>query len=186
MEGLIKHKDLSPVDAVVITHDHGDHYWPDDLKQIINKDVPVITNEELVDKIRDDGFNAQALRVGEKIEIVGFTIKSLLNSHATLPFPTPVNMSVLIDDRVVHPGDSIDFEIDKPVEVLALPYAGPFMTIGKAVDCVKRIKPWFVIPVHDAHYKDFFREGQEKRLEQSIDLEEVTVQVLGLGDVLEI
>jgi len=55
----------------------------------------------------------------------------------------------------VHPGDSLAFSLNQPIEVLALPITAPWLTIKDAVETAIKIKPKVVIPIHDAIMKDF-------------------------------
>src|SRR5690606_4324804 len=58
------------------------------------------------------------------------------------------NTGYLIDSQLFYPGDSFhDPEI--PIDILALPVAGPWCRIADAVRYALKLKPRVVFPVHD-------------------------------------
>ena len=63
-----------------------------------------------------------------------------------------VNTGYFIANKFFYPGDAfLDPKI--PVEVLALPVAGPWMKISEAIDYALIIKPKIAFPVHDGMLK---------------------------------
>ncbi|MDP6756103.1 MAG: MBL fold metallo-hydrolase, partial [Patescibacteria group bacterium] len=62
--------------------------------------------------------------------------------------PLPQNTGYWITDKLFYPGDSLT-KPGKSVELLALPVAGPWMTIQQGLDYAKEVKPKQCFPVHD-------------------------------------
>jgi L-ascorbate metabolism protein UlaG (beta-lactamase superfamily) len=73
--------------------------------------------------------------------------------------PAPDNLACLVNDRVLHVGDSFDHRLAEyqGVEALALPVSAPWMTELDAAGFAERLAPRRVLPVHDGYVKDFFR-----------------------------
>src|SRR5262249_34743847 len=99
-------------DAVVITHEHPDHYLPDHLKAT---DAPVFTTDAVAAKIRDD-----APDVAERLTVVapgetfdpGIPAVAVGELHAVIhpDLPRFYNSGYLFtlgDLTLYHPGDSL-------------------------------------------------------------------------------
>jgi L-ascorbate metabolism protein UlaG (beta-lactamase superfamily) len=137
--------------AVVITHQHADHFDPDRLAQIFDKndDVLVLGPADVTDKIEVE--NKHTAEPGEKITIGPFDLEFFGGLHALIheSYPRAQNVGVMINDLVYYPGDSLNTP-NHPVDVLAIPAAAPWMKIGEAMDFLLAVKPRFAFPTHDA------------------------------------
>jgi len=60
------------------------------------------------------------------------------------------NFGVIVDDRLVYPGDSFSACPLQNPEILALPVSAPWMKIGEAIDYLRTVKPVKVFPTHNA------------------------------------
>lgn len=56
MEPSMQIGDLPPLDFVVLSHHHGDHFDEVAIREL-DKDVPILTNEHAAGKLRRQGFN---------------------------------------------------------------------------------------------------------------------------------
>ena len=54
----------------------------------------------------------------------------------------------LVGGRLLHPGDSL-VEIDRPVEILALPTSAPWMAVKEAIEYFRAVDPKVAIPIHE-------------------------------------
>ena len=100
-------------DAVLITHEHADHYLPDNL---LAADAPVFTIEAVAAKIREDA-PALAERItvvapGETFEVGGLPVRAVGEMHAVIhpEFPRLFNSGYVVtagDAKIYHPGDSL-------------------------------------------------------------------------------
>jgi hypothetical protein len=89
-----------------------------------------------------------------------FTLRTAVVPHAALLGPpAPDNLACLVNDRLLHSGDSFDPGLGefRGVEALALPVTAPWMTELDAAAFAERLAPRRVLPVHDGYVKDFFR-----------------------------
>lgn len=74
--------------------------------------------------------------------------------HATIyqDFGQVQNTGYFFANRFFYPGDAF-YNPHKPVEILALPVAGPWLKISDAIDYAKALKPKVAFPVHDGMLK---------------------------------
>jgi L-ascorbate metabolism protein UlaG (beta-lactamase superfamily) len=69
--------------------------------------------------------------------------------HADVP--QVQNTGYLFNESLFYPGDAFTHP-HVPVDVLALPTAGPWMKLSEALAYASEVKPVTVIPVHDGIY----------------------------------
>lgn len=139
------------VAVIVITHQHQDHFDPDVLVAIYNKNPEslLLADQSIIDLMPD--HRGQAVRAGERISVEGFDLEFFGGSHALIheSIPASSNIGVMINDLLYYPGDSLTIP-DKPVDTLAVPAAAPWLRIGEAIDFLLAIKPRLAFPTHDA------------------------------------
>jgi L-ascorbate metabolism protein UlaG (beta-lactamase superfamily) len=155
---------LGSVTHVVYTHEHGDHFDLEILKQLISRhpELKVVTHGDIESAIIGAGLEVE---VSESNDF----ITSFLSPHAKLPIPgapAPRESGYHLGDFFTHPGDSHDF--DQTKRVLALPVIAPWGKTGDAIDLALRLKPEFVIPIHDWHYHEDAREWLQGLLEAAL------------------
>ncbi len=152
-EKWAKAEDFVDVDLVLITHEHQDHYYPEALKIILQNGARCFTNKSLVPKMKEAGFSAEALLPGQMISIKGISILGTNSPHGINPLPVPENLGFVINGKVFHPGDSLEPDMVKSVDVLLAPITAPWMKLIEGVDFTKRLKPKIAIPIHDGFMK---------------------------------
>ena len=142
--------DIGDVVAVVITHEHGDHWTPDQLQRIIdrNPDVKIYGPAGVVAAAKD--FTVEKVAGGDVIEIEPFNLKFFGEKHAVIheSIPTIDNVGVLVNDELYYPGDSFTLP-GVAVGTLAAPAGAPWLKIGEAMDFVLAVKPKRALPVHE-------------------------------------
>jgi len=154
--------DAIDVSAIVISHEHGDHFDIEKIKEVLsrNTDAKIITHAAVGEKLKEAGIEFIAIEPGESLNINGFMIESYGTDHAIIYETVPCrNTGFLLAERLLMPGDALHDIPSKPVEILALPTGGPWMKIAEAVDYAKGIKPKVVFPIHDAIYTEQALQG---------------------------
>jgi len=141
------------LDAILITHEHGDHLHIESLKQVLtnNTKVRVITNTAVGNIIKKEGIDFEVVEDGETTNVSGMVIEGYGNKHATIKDFPPIdvqNTGYFIGERLYYPGDALH-KIGKSVDILALPVSGPWMKIEEAITYAKEVSPKHAFPVHD-------------------------------------
>lgn len=161
---------ISPANvvAVVITHQHGDHFDSDILAAIHAKNPEAIlfADQAVIDTVPE--FPSQAIEADEEIIIEGFTLAFFGGEHAEIHHTMPIipNVGVLINDLLYYPGDSLVVP-DAPVDTLAVPAAAPWLKIGEAMDFLLAVKPRFAFPTHDAILSEIGKELSDAMLSKA-------------------
>jgi L-ascorbate metabolism protein UlaG (beta-lactamase superfamily) len=139
------------VHAVLITHEHYDHLHVESVKRIRanNPGVTIFTNKA-VGKILDEHTIPHTLLIEGKMMCNGVVLEAFDGPHAPIheSVPPVENTSFSVGGRLFFPGDAF-LNPRKPVDVLALPVAGPWLKASDAVAYGLAIKPKVAFPVHD-------------------------------------
>lgn len=142
--------DVANVVAVVITHEHADHWTPDQLNRIITRNPDVTIYGPAGVALAADGFTITEARDGETVTAGPFTLAFHGSRHAVIHSSIPVvdNVGVLVNDTLFYPGDSYTVP-PVAVEVLAVPAGAPWLKIGEVIDYVTEVKPKRSFPAHE-------------------------------------
>ncbi len=180
--------DIGPVDAILLTHEHPDHYAPEIIKQCIalNPATTIVTHEGIGKLLQVEGLAYQHITAGDTMDIAGFRVQGLEAAHGAIPFPAPQNLAYAVNNKFLHPGDSLATPEGTQCDVLALPIAGPWLTLVDALTLAKQIRPRIVIPIHDVFIKDFFLDRMYQMCQKILVDEEIDFQPLGIGESLEV
>lgn len=186
IERKVTPKEIGQVDAILITHSHPDHYYPDALKAFVAMGpVRIIASEEICGLLEKEKLPFEIIKPGEVVEAAGCTVKAIEAPHGPLPIPVPHNMGYLIDGKIFDPGDCVT--VDVKCEVLLLPALAPWERLNEAIDFTKRVKPKVVVPVHDWFVKDFSLERFYSIMcKPVLEKEGIEFKPLQLGEKLEV
>ena len=150
--------DALGVVAIVITHEHGDHWTTEQIARIREKNpdarifgpagVATAVAHAATDVVA--GFVVETVAHGDTIEVEPFTLAFFGSAHAIIHESIAVidNVGVLVNDSVYYPGDSYTLP-DRPVEVLAAPIGAPWLKLGDVMDFVIAVAPKNTVPVHE-------------------------------------
>lgn len=142
---------LTGLTAVLLTHQHFDHVDAEKLSALLtaNPAATVYADAQTAGVLGEKWIAVTTVQAADELD-VGVPVSVYGARHAVIHKDIPVisNVAYLIDGRLLHPGDSFT-EIDRPVEVLALPVSAPWMAVKEAVEYVRSVSPAYVIPIHE-------------------------------------
>ena len=142
--------DIMGVVAVVITHEHADHWTPEQLTRILDRNPGARILGPAGVAAAATGFEVEVVKDGDTVEIEPFTLAFYGEKHAVIHSSIPVidNVGVLVDDELYYGGDSYTVP-PVAVNTLAAPIGAPWLKIGDAMDYVLAVKPKRSFPIHD-------------------------------------
>ena len=152
----------SDADIIFVTHDHYDHYSPEDIKKIIKDDTIIVAPKVAAGlAVTDFGLSSDRIVVanaGDTLEVSGFPVEVIASYNPNKPFHPKeqkfVGYVVTIGSlRYYVCGDMDITEEAKAVscDVLLLPCGGKYtMDADEAAELVGILRPKYAIPTHYA------------------------------------
>lgn len=142
---------LSNVVAIVITHEHADHWTADQLNYILerNPEATIFAPAGVAAAAPD--FDITIVNGGDSKEAGPFSLRFFGEKHAVIHSSIPVvdNVGVLINDILYYPGDSFTVPKGVQVDTLAVPVGAPWLKIGEVIDYVLEVKPRRSFATHE-------------------------------------
>src|SRR3989344_5448954 len=94
------------LDGYLITHQHGDHMDPENIKEVVGKSK-VYGNSDVLAKLKELGVVAIEIKNKEPFTVGEFEITPIDLPHGQLPGgnPVPPNTGFLVNGILFHPGD---------------------------------------------------------------------------------
>jgi L-ascorbate metabolism protein UlaG (beta-lactamase superfamily) len=143
--------DTANAAAIVITHEHADHWTPEQLNRVItmNSGIPIYGPAGVAAAAGDIPVNVVAQ--GDVVEAGPFTLRFFGEKHAVIHSSIPVidNVGVLVNDELFYPGDAFTIPEDVAVKTLAVPAGAPWLKIAEVIDYVLAVKPVRTFPTHE-------------------------------------
>lgn len=148
---------LIGADAVLITHEHADHFDVDALTSAAeaNADLRIWAPASVAADLPGLADIVTTVTAGEEFDALGFAVRTFGGQHALLHSSVPVvaNVCYLIDETVYHPGDSFTVPT-LPVDVGLVPVHAPWSNIGEVLDFLIASRPRRAFQAHDAMLND--------------------------------
>lgn len=142
--------DLRNVVGIVITHEHADHWTPEQLDRILtmNPDATIYGPQGLA--LAAGSYPVVVVADGDDISVGSFNLKFFGEKHAVIHSSIPVidNVGVLVDDILFYPGDAFTVP-PVAVDVLAVPVGAPWLKIGEVMDYVTAVSPRRSFATHE-------------------------------------
>lgn len=134
------------LDAVLYTHEHGDHFDADLAKNFASNGVAIYANASTAKQI-----NASKTQINneQEFDVKGLKIKTLELPHCLMwdGSEGPQNTGYLINEKFFHPGDGKALA-GLSVDVLAIPINGPDLSLKDAFDFAKQVSAKELVPIH--------------------------------------
>jgi L-ascorbate metabolism protein UlaG (beta-lactamase superfamily) len=144
--------------AVLITHEHADHYSVEHLRRA---DAPIHTIAAVATKIREE-----APDLAERVTVVqpdqsfdpGTPTRVVGEKHAVIhpEMPRIENSGYLLEVEglaVYHPGDSL-LVPEAGVDLLLLPVSAPWLKMSECIDFARDVGAPRSLAIHDKIYSD--------------------------------
>jgi L-ascorbate metabolism protein UlaG (beta-lactamase superfamily) len=150
---------LDGADAVLITHEHADHWSPDQLKRT---DAPIYTIDAVAGQITASAPGARdrvtVVAPGDRFEAFGAAVTVVGQKHAVIhpELPHFDNSGYLVEAdgvSVFHPGDSLT-SLPAAPDVLLLPVSAPWLKVSECIDYARDVGAPTSIAIHDAVYSE--------------------------------
>jgi L-ascorbate metabolism protein UlaG (beta-lactamase superfamily) len=144
-------------DAVLITHEHFDHFEAERLRQAMleNPRLEVLTCSAVATSLADLGARVRTVGNGDALKVADFEIAVLGEKHeVTHPDVPPVdNIGFLVDGEVFHPGDAFTIPA-VTVPTLLTPTNAPWMKATEMYAYLREIDPARAYSIHDGLVND--------------------------------
>lgn len=149
---------LDGADAVLVTHEHADHYLPDHLEAT---SAPVFTIDAVATQIGKDSpevaERTTVLEPGQELD-AGLPIRSVGELHAVIhpDFPRFHNSGYVVTcgaQKLYHPGDALT-PPGEPVDVLCVPVSAPWLKASEAIDFARLVGAPRNLAIHDRVYSE--------------------------------
>lgn len=143
---------LADADAVLVTHEHGDHFLPSLIagRVATRPGLPVWTNRDVAALLSGSGTRVHVIGDGDAFHAGPIAVHAYGEWHAPIhPDVRRVrNTGFLFERRVFHPGDAYT-DPGVPVDLLFVPEFGLYTRFGSALDFIRQVRPKQASPVHD-------------------------------------
>ena len=151
---------IDGADAVLITHEHADHY---SVEHLAAYDVPVFTIEAVAAQIRaaspEVAERTTVVRPGETFTAAGIPVRAVGELHAVIhpELPTFYNSGYVLsvdDQKVYHPGDSFVVPGEE-IDLFLAPVCAPWAKVSEVIDLARNVGAAHSLAIHDLVYSDF-------------------------------
>lgn len=148
---------LSGAGAVLVTHEHPDHFEPGRLRAALDADpaLEVWTNASVAAKLEGLGTRVHVVGHGDAVTVAGFDVRVHGELHAEIhpDIPRIANIGFLVEGQVFHPGDALTVP-DEPVPTLLVPLHAPWSRTADVIDYVRAVHADQAFAVHDGLLND--------------------------------
>ncbi|MEV7981264.1 MBL fold metallo-hydrolase [Streptomyces sp. NPDC086519] len=143
---------LDGADAVLVTHEHADHFDESRLRAAAEADpaLRIWTNRSVAARL--DGLGSRVTVVGDgdtfDVDGIGVEVHGELHQLVHPDLPRVPNVGFFLTGTVFHPGDAFTVP-PSPVDTLLVPVQSPWSRTGEVIDYIREIKPRLAVAVHD-------------------------------------
>jgi L-ascorbate metabolism protein UlaG (beta-lactamase superfamily) len=180
--------DFANTAAVVITHEHADHWTPENLRRIleISPDAAIYGPQGVATAA--EGFDVHVVADGDEVEAGPFTLRFFGAKHNEIHSSLPIvdNVGVLVNGELFYPGDSYTVPDGVAVGTLAAPVGAPWLKIGEAMDYVLAVHPKRAFYAHDMTLSVAGRTMQADRLKWATEQNGGTWMPLEVGESIDL
>lgn len=185
---------LAGANAVLVTHEHPDHYDADALLGALETSrellihAPAGVAADLRQRATAHSERVLDAAPGDTFTVAGFTVQCFGGQHALIhpSIPVVANLGYLIDDDVYHPGDSLIVPDGVSVGTLLVPLHGPWSKVSEVIDFVVSVRAPRAFQIHDVLLNEIGVTGTETHIARIGALHGVQFNHLKPGQSVEI
>ncbi|MBP2435859.1 MBL fold metallo-hydrolase [Microbacterium amylolyticum] len=178
---------LADVTAIVITHEHPDHWTPEHLLTLRQQfpDAPIFTTAATAAAAP---VETTVVHAGDDRQIGAFSLRFFGGTHNEIhaSIPRVDNVGVLVNETLYYPGDSYAVPSGVEVPVLAAPNGAPWLKIGEAMDFVLAVRPREAFGTHDKPLSEVGLGMHRQRLAWATEQHGGIFHDLDVGDALTV
>ncbi|RUQ97610.1 MBL fold metallo-hydrolase [Labedella endophytica] len=180
--------DGTRADAIVITHEHPDHWTREQLDRIIAASPGVTVYAPAGVAAAAGDLPITVVAHGDEVTVGSFRLRFFGRKHAVIHESIPVvdNVGVLVNEALYYAGDSFTVPDGVDVNVLAAPAGAPWMKVSETIDYVLAVKPRHAFPTHEMVLSRAGKDMSNARLQWATEQGGGTFHALEPGDVLSI
>ncbi len=178
--------------AVVITHEHADHWTAEQLSRILDRNpgIEIIGPQGVADAVAASAcpIAVTVAHPGDEVSIGGFSLRFFGGKHAVIHPSLPVvdNLGVLVNNALYYAGDSFVVLEGIAVDALAVPSGAPWLKISEVMDYVDAVKPLVSFPVHEMLLSRAGTDLSNQRIKAATEAHGGTFVALEPGDHLDV
>lgn len=165
-------------DMVFVTHEHYDHFSPDDIKKVIKKDTQIIVPQSMLDVVIENNFPVEIIHGICPLEtknFAGIKVQGIPAYNIGKPYHPKSNdwigYLVELDGKTYYAmGDTDATAEAKTVDadVVFIPIGGKYtMDATEAAAFINEKQPGMVVPIHygDAEVGEIFKKLLREEIE---------------------
>ncbi len=179
---------LDGATAVLITHEHFDHFQADRLITATAQDpqLTIYTCPGVAPHLAQLNDRVHVVGNGDVFFVAGFEVTVVGEKHHfTHPDAPPVdNVGFLIDGEVFHPGDALTDVLN--VSTLLVPGQAPWMTVPDLISYLRRMRPRRAYAIHDGLINDWGIQVLESVLSSEAERLGADIRRLKSGESVEL
>lgn len=150
---------VSGAAAILITHEHADHFDKDRIAAALRTDpeLTVHAPEGVAAQLKvelddDDAVRVHSVEPEHSYTIAGFAVQTFGGQHALIHphIPLVKNIGYLIEGTLYHPGDSFIVPHGVHVQTLLVPVHAPWSKTAEVIDFVTAVGAPRAHQIHDA------------------------------------
>jgi L-ascorbate metabolism protein UlaG (beta-lactamase superfamily) len=143
--------------ALLITHEHMDHFVPDKVRAALDADpaLELWTNSSVAEQLTGLGSRVHVVGPGDTFTAAGFDVSVHGEWHAVIhpEIPRVRNVGFLVEGTVFHPGDALTVP-EVAVPTLLLPAHAPWSKASELIDYLRAVQAERALAVHDGLLND--------------------------------
>jgi L-ascorbate metabolism protein UlaG (beta-lactamase superfamily) len=180
---------LAEADAVLITHEHADHFDAEAVRKALDArpGLRVWASTVVAGQLGSFHGRVQPARHGDTFTAAGFPVQVHGQEHARSHREIPVvpNTGFLVDGELFHPGDALTIP-DEHVSTLLVPVCAPWLKSAEFVDYFREVNPRRGFAIHDAMLSEFGLMVLEGYLEFAAEARDAALTRLEPGTTIDL